>query len=442
MSLFWDSLKRAFRLDIAWTCYLWGTVPDYSKNLLGHLHKRRGLFWELAKHVVKMLRSFRNRFLVRVKPRNPPEVLFFIGSINHFRAVKPVRERTVNGALWVDTRVDGDCFFPGDLARFVGLLFLPYVYYQGWRRSPRIQRWTIPYSLSGYLDAYGYFVAGLMSLQRLRPKALVLSNDHGPQTRALLAAAHELGIATFYIQHAPVTADFPPLEFQYALLDGADAQRKYRVKNPQCQIHLVGMARRTSTSHLIAAKRFRTNANRLGVALNDFNSMESLETLLQEIRLELPEIEIHIRPHPANWMGFKAFRALAHKYRAHYSDPSTESSWEFLQKLDFIIGGNSGILLEAAFSGVIPLQHASLAKGLDHYGYQRAGVVRPIQSAAEIRELKQSASQVLEELLLVLREFDATFGTDRDGQAAEIAAEVVNRAVYPQGPHSHSMAVN
>ena len=45
-----------------------------------------------------------------------------------------------------------------------------------------------------------------------------------------MKAAKQLSIKTAYVQHAPVTREFPPLEVDLALLDGPVSVERYAIK--------------------------------------------------------------------------------------------------------------------------------------------------------------------------------------------------------------------
>lgn len=420
--------SRTLFLDLGWVNYLWGVKPEFAHDQFQYQIIHVGIPAQLVKHVGKTLRSLRWRFQHRGRRAGTPEILFYVNTINQARAVMPVQAKTRNSALWVDVKMEGELFFPSDLAHFFGFLSLPWALFQVVRRGSSMEKWTLRFALTDYLDTYGYYFVGSLWLKKLRPRVIVIASDHSAPNRALMKAAMDLGIRTVYIQHAPVTADFPPLEFDIALLEGAISQERYAVKNQACQIHLVGMARRVCSGDTYRKKAGRESVQKLGVAFNDFDSQETIESLLLEIKRELPEAEIVLRPHPGDWSRFAAFRELAARLGLIFSDPKAQTSWQFLESLDLLVGGNSGILLEAAFLGVIPLQHKFLTKGYDHYGYQNTGVVYPIQSMADVKALKPV--QVREGLTAGLQKFDSTFGTEWDGKSAELAAGILERSAF------------
>ena len=422
-----ELLKECLALDIGWINYFLGANPDYSRKYIIQQYKRKGLTYEIVRQVYRICRSFRNRFIRRQAEAKNYEILFFADSLNQFRAIRPVKERTIHAALWVDGNFPGELYFPADLARIISFLFLPLVFFQVHRKGSKIQRWTLAYGLSDYLDAYGYFLVGVVFLKKLKPKALVLSNDHGAQPRALMLAARLLSIPTVYLQHADVTSGFPPLEFDYALLEGTNALRKYAVKNSQCQIFLVGMARRTLKKEVREASLY----SRLGVAVNHFDSSERIHSILSEIKDALPDMELVLRPHPNDRGRFQSLRNLCSAFGIRYSDPVVELPWQFLKHLDFVVAGNSAIVLEAALAGVVPLQHELLlqVQGYDYYGFNEYGIVRNIYSATEIKVLRENIMQVRQEVARRLDGYDITYGTNLDGKAAELAASVLNQKI-------------
>ena len=81
--------------------------------------------------------------------------------------------------------------------------------------------------LNLFCGAYSYVPYFINILSKTKPKLVIVSNDHSLNCRSLRLAAQILGIRTLYIQHASISNIFPPLEFDYALLDGLVSYKKY-----------------------------------------------------------------------------------------------------------------------------------------------------------------------------------------------------------------------
>ena len=66
------------------------------------------------------------------------------------------------------------------------------------------------------------------SFFRKKPiRVLLIGNDHVSLFRAVILAAKENAIKTIYIPHASVGPHFPPLDFDFALLEGEEMKRIY-----------------------------------------------------------------------------------------------------------------------------------------------------------------------------------------------------------------------
>ena len=62
-------------------------------------------------------------------------------------------------------------------------------------------------------QSIGFYEEWKRLFKSIKPRAIVFSNDHVWNSRALIHAAIEAGIPTIYIQHASVSKYFPPLIF-------------------------------------------------------------------------------------------------------------------------------------------------------------------------------------------------------------------------------------
>ena len=115
-------------------------------------------------------------------------------------------------------------------------------------RRKLLYYWQFPLAFSGFAAerragrawrffdfifyAIGYYEVYRRALRHYRPRAVVFSNDHNDDTRSLLLACRAEGVPTAYVQHASVSANFPPLGFDLSLLEGQDALDKYRLCGP------------------------------------------------------------------------------------------------------------------------------------------------------------------------------------------------------------------
>src|SRR5699024_9329913 len=106
-------------------------------------------------------------------------------------------------------------------------------------------------------------------------------------------------IPTVYVPHASVTADFPPLSFDYAFLEGQDMLCKYMAAGlTQTKIFLLGMARLDDYIFGNDEIDEGTDAVRLGICANLLDDTDAILTLVDAVLEKLPDTQIEFRAHP------------------------------------------------------------------------------------------------------------------------------------------------
>ena len=87
------------------------------------------------------------------------------------------------------------------------------------------------FQLSNYTHAYLSWSRTLRN-DGGKPRVLLFANDHSPNQVACSMVAKELGIPRIYIQHAEVTALFPHLDFEIAILRNEASREIYEQAGP------------------------------------------------------------------------------------------------------------------------------------------------------------------------------------------------------------------
>ena len=107
-------------------------------------------------------------------------------------------------------------------------LSIPFLFdlFKEYIKANSIDKKIIKSNPFAFLFSYGKFLLAREILKKYNPKILFLSNDHSPFNRCLLHHSKSMGIKTIYMQHASVSDKFPPLEFDYSLLDGQESFEK------------------------------------------------------------------------------------------------------------------------------------------------------------------------------------------------------------------------
>jgi hypothetical protein len=278
-----------------------------------------------------------------------------------------------------------------------------------------------------YLLAYGLYVAVRRWLARLEPAAVVLANDHTLWPRTMMYAARHLGVPTFYVQHAAVTAKFPPLAFDFALLDGSDALEKYAAAGPsRSRVFLIGI---TKFDHHAVRRALETADSRqraVGICCNLLDPIPRVQELVESIVSRLPAHQVYLRPHPATPAAARtALQAIASADGAKYSDSTRESAQEFLLQVGIVLAGDSSVLLEAALLAGVPIWYDFAGEGRDQYGFRAKGLVRHAHTPGDAVRLVETAHDVAALTRERAAYFSATVGTEFEGRSAELAASVI-----------------
>ncbi len=332
--------------------------------------EHRGLLMRLAAfgyHIVKSISSVKfQRY--RQLPDN--HVIFAVFSENNYDALWPLHQRMTNSSF-LSTKGESAIRIPMLGAYLLSIVFIPilivrYMQQRGYRRK------SFRIALDAYLETYGYYIVCRILIRRLAPAAIVVSNDHIYRARALCSAAQSEGVPTFYVQHASVNSDFPPLFFDYALLEGEDALISYtEAGSTDTKVYLVGIPKFDAFYHAINRSK---KIQAIGICTNDFDGFNNVESLCIAIRKRLPELSLFLRSHPsdrrmAEWM------LLADRVDARRSNPIDEMSYKFLSQIDLVIAGESNILLEAAILNVCPENYDFEMLNIDNYGFLRNGLI-------------------------------------------------------------------
>ncbi len=232
-------------------------------------------------------------------------------------------------------------------------------------------------------------------LQKYRPKALILSNDHSIAPRSLLLAANSLKIPTVYIQHASVSPFFPNLEASLNLLEGQHAYDVYK----KCGkingiVKLIGMPKFEQYQHL---QNHNTLIKKIGIAFNPSDQKMLIEAFINEVVPQFPNIVFTFRKHPREERDFffLAFPNLKE------SLPRRENAFEFLTQQDMIFAGDSSIHLEATLLNIVSVyfDFTSIEDKFDYYGFVKNGMIPHLKTIQEstdfISKIKENKPDVI-----------------------------------------------
>lgn len=272
-------------------------------------------------------------------------------------------------------------------------------------------------------DAIGFYEVYLQKLKRYRPQAIVFANDHNADARAMLLAAKELGIKTVYVQHSSVSNLFPPLAFDLNLLEGQDSLDKYRQCGPvQGRVEFIGMPK---ADRFVPLRNTSQQVQTLGIACNLMDRVEEVEQLLGQISRDFPQLRILLRPHPRDKRSYTFATGI--NPNISLSNAQQQSVFEYLQGIDMLVSGNSGIHLEAVLLNVWSVYYNFNPKEElhDYYGYVAKGLVEEATSYAALKPMLEQGIMHKPEIYLRARYYNATVGTSYDGNSSALASDFV-----------------
>ena len=306
-------------------------------------------------------------------------------------------------------------------------------------RRKLLHYWQYPLALAGlqravgrpalrFFDlvfyAIGYYEVYRRALRHYRPRAVVFSNDHNDDTRALLLACRAEGVATAYVQHASVSTNFPPLGFNLSLLEGQDALDKYRQCGPVAgRTALVGMPKADA---YLARRNTAPAVRRVGLACNIHDPLPALLDTLRYLGQEFPTLVFTLRPHPSDARDYAPLRQQLPTLQ--WSDARQQNVFDFLLTQDALVAADTSTHLEAVLLNVASLYYRFGTNALsdDYYGYAAHGLVPRADSlpalAALLRPLCQHKPA---DLYRRAAYYNATLGTADEGHSQELALRVL-----------------
>lgn len=292
--------------------------------------------------------------------------------------------------------------------------------------------------------AYIFVPYFLNLLQKSKPKLIIVSNDHVVNSRSLRISAEILNIKTLYIQHASVTNLFPPLEFDYALLDGNKSFNiykecnnnikkknllKFKLKN--CQIFLTGQKKQ-----ILKKNKKNLNKKIIGLAINKLDSFNLVQDLVEKI-IKL-NYKCILRTHPSQDLIFINKIKNSNFYKKKMFTLSLgdrEKISTYFMKIDLLISGNSSIHIEAALGG-LPTFYYKLeekVKKKDYYGFIEEGISKNVDKITHeminksLKDIENSTKRKQS-----IKKYSSTYSTIWEGYENQLTVNIVKKILNNQ----------
>lgn len=334
---------------------------------------------------------------------------FFAFTGNNYRALAPVQEKIGYSSIYKYEDL------PFQRVWTYALLFFPLVVIKYFRSAGYMKKAYASEFIS-FSCSYGYYIEAKKILKKINPLMVIVANDHSLHLRVLFRAAQELNIKTAYVQHASISENFPPLEFEYAFLDGQESLDKYTANSKTCKsmVFLYGSPR----FDIIKTLSFKTitTGNRCGIAINAIDFPNKITKLIHKLHQDIENISITIRPHPA--MDEKFWNIFAKKNNCLFSNAKKENPFDFIAHNDFFVSGESSFHLDVALTGKNSFFYNFTDKPMiDHYGYLKNGLIKELPD--DLIQLEHHQYDI-EQRTKLIQYFVANYQTSDWGRSAEL----------------------
>ncbi|MBX7460386.1 hypothetical protein [Qipengyuania huizhouensis] len=241
---------------------------------------------------------------------------------------------------------------------------------------------------------------------------LCVASDHSPVAMALLFLARRMGVKTCYIQHAPVTESFPPLNYDLSLLYDQSSVAAY-----ERSARARGVAMDENIEILppygeeFQHPKVKQPPYTVGICLSSIPQVERVTKLVDQIGSKPSVSGVLIRCHPR-------FRLEISRSQAGSSvslQEQGQSLASFLDEVDIVLVPNSGVAMEALHRG----RPTFFTDGMDelpsdYYGFVEEGV------------LPEFRMQFLEDAGAAMAHFDASWKARFANHDATVESSIVS----------------
>ena len=366
------------------------------------------------------------------------DVVFIVSTKNQYDAIRLIDERlrsnNVNSNVLSISHLVSDCRqLPCLYSFLLAVPFLPVacLFYLT-QLNDEGERLRLVYSFDQLILAFGHRILIPKWLEKIKPKMVILSNDHNMENRVVLDFCKRLKIKTAYVQHAAVSSEFPPLsQFDVAYLDGVYSRDIYNNKGSlSSEVYLTGISKLDEQKIKVnSVNVYKPDSiSRIGIAINTLYKEELFITVV-DVLLGLGK-KVVIRPHPGQKRNVSELIDLLGSRNVSYSLPWEEDVGTFLLSLDMVVAGNSSILLEgcilkrkAVYVNIDNLEH-------DYYGFVKMGVVYNVDvNSSTLRRDFNNIFNDTESKHSFSKYYDASVGESFYGYSCYKVAELVMNEV-------------
>lgn len=343
---------------------------------------------------------------------------FFGATSNNIRALQPVMRNLQNAFLYKKE------ILPYGLTALYSLRYVLVIISLYKKNNGYIKK-SIASDFSSYCLACAYITIGKLILYKVEPKVSIFANDHGYPYRALFRIAQNNGIKTVYMQHASVSENFPPLEYDYAFLDGMESFEKYlKDKTCKAKVFLSGPSRFDLKRQVNKDVQYSNDIKKVGIAINEFDNKDKVIELIYQLR-SIGNFEYSIRPHPRQ--NQYTWQKISKKLGCKFSFANKEDPLTFISTKDIFIAGESSFHLDVAIMGKYSFYYNfTNSATFDNYGYLKNKLVMDITEIAICKIADLLNSNIFNDRDSLIKYYVANYKTHFWGKASEVISLTIS----------------
>jgi hypothetical protein len=403
-------------------------LKDNYELLLNKTGKRRFRWFAKTREVFSFFANAIRLSALWVTPAPPnikDKVAFFAFTANQQASLLPVaasiNEKDDRKAIVFDMKHMRFLKRFG-LSYWLAAPFLPALIGQ-YFRSSGYNRLSFNTELANHWHTYGLYFLLRRWFSRQRPAAVVVSNDHIHLPCTIVQAAKDAGIPAYYIQHACITDRFPPLQVDFALLDGEDAKQKYLAAGESdAKIDLVGVTKMDGYENHINTK---TTVDTIGLCFSVADELDRILMVLEAVKA-IDIKRVIVRPHMRmNKPDLERLTAETIKAGFELSVHGEQSPIDYLKSIDLLICGVSAIALEAALMNITVVNFVTNTSEKDWYGFIQNGLLESFEDKDKLIAFINTHQQHRQGNHHAAKRYCDTVGTKFEGRSSELAASKI-----------------
>ena len=387
------------------------------------------VFLKLMKYLIEDVKNlkFRHKF--------DHQVIFISRTLNNELAMTPVYESLPLPKKFYGhyTSQQGEKhYLPRFVPAILSLLYLPKAI--GFYKSLSDQeKHRARYSDTDIFFTYGFYRYFTKVFKKQKPLAVVVSNSEYYITRILVHLSEKNDLPSFYINHACIYDQFPPISETKALIFGQDTREKYiKVGTDPSKLIEVGMPKSDKWFDQINNKE---QVEVIGYAINGTEDITTVVAEVRQLVANFPNAKTILRPHPMQYHKnyYKQLKPvleeLKNESQVAISDPRSVSPFDFITEIDVLISGESSIHLEAVMLNVYAIYFDNTQKFIDHYGFLKQGLIPKTKNFEEVVTLIKSVEHARPYVRKKAKYYIATIDTPNDGKATPLAVKAIEDTI-------------